>query len=86
MSKSKQASIKDKSSSSQSVSRAAAAQSTSFSMSDFKSEFSKIVWPTREHVTKSTVIIFVILFFYVGLIFLFDILFSNGYNLLNNAF
>ena len=51
---------------------------------DYKSEFKKIVWPSKEETTRSTVVVIVSILVFAVVIGILDYLFSNGLTLLSH--
>ncbi|MBP3919286.1 MAG: preprotein translocase subunit SecE [Clostridia bacterium] len=51
---------------------------------DYKSEFKKIVWPSKEETTKSTVVVIITIAVFAISIGILDFLFSKGLTLLSH--
>ena len=51
---------------------------------DYKSEFKKIVWPSKEETTKSTVVVLSTIVVFAVCIAILDFLFSNALTLLSH--
>lgn len=49
-------------------------------LKEVRSEFRKVMWPNRDEITTSTIVVFVTVAFFVTFTFIFDLIFSGGFN------